>query len=126
MLYEFTGKVVSIGQTKSFGSSNFTKREIVVEQTDSKYPNVVCFTAKKDKCSILDGVPVGVTAKVKFSIDGRKWDGPNGVRYFTDLTLHSIDCSAADGGGAGGSQVPYQTQTPGPSVTQEDDANLPF
>lgn len=84
--YEITGTVVALGETKTF-DSGFTKRDIVVDvSTNPQYPSPVPFTFKKDRCALLGPVKVGDQVTVKFSVDGRKWDGPNGTRYFTDLS----------------------------------------
>lgn len=98
--YEYKGVVELIGETKAFGSSGFTKRELVVgnpPDVPSNYPNPVLFTFKKDRCGLLDAFKVGDLVKIQFSIDGRRWDGPNGARYFTDLTGWKIEKIEADG-----------------------------
>ena len=71
-IYEYTGVVEEVGQTQSFGSNGFTKREIIIGNdvdSTSKYPNPVKFTFKKDNCSLLDGIGKGQRAKVRFAID---------------------------------------------------------
>ncbi len=98
--YEYKGVVEEIGQTMSVGSNGFTKRECVVgNDVDSmnKYPNPVLFTFKKDRCALLDSVKKGDRVKIDFTIDGRRWDGPKGVRYFTDLTGWKVEILHADG-----------------------------
>ena len=92
--YDYTGVVELVGETKEFGTNGFTKRDLVVgNDVDSmnKYPNPVLFTFKKDRCALCDAVKKGDRVKVNFTIDGRRWDGPNGTRYFTDLTGWKID-----------------------------------
>ena len=91
--YDYTGVVELVGETKAFGTNGFTKRDLVVgNDVDSmnKYPNPVLFTFKKDRCSLCDAVKQGDRVKVQFTIDGRRWDGPNGTRYFTDLTAEGL------------------------------------
>ena len=99
-IYEYTGVVEEVGQTQSFGSNGFTKREVIIGNdvdSTSKYPNPVKFTFKKDNCSLLDGVAKGQRAKVRFAIDGRRWEGPRGVQFFVDLTGLKIEVLNADG-----------------------------
>ena len=99
-IYEYTGVVEEVGQTQSFGSNGFTKREIIIGNdvdSTSKYPNPVKFTFKKDNCSLLDGIGKGQRAKVRFAIDGRRWEGPRGVQYFVDLTGLKVEVLNADG-----------------------------
>lgn len=90
--YEIKGVVESVGETKAFGQSGFVKREIVVNiaAPGSTYPNPVLLTLKKDKCALADGLREGQEVTAQVTIDGRRWDGPNGVRYFTELNVWKI------------------------------------
>ena len=55
-MYEFTGKVKRIGETKVF-ANNFTKRELVVtESGGGEWPNVVGFWLKRAACGQLDAL----------------------------------------------------------------------
>lgn len=95
--YEITGTVVAIGETKTF-ESGFTKRDIVVDvSTNPQYPSPVQFTFKKDRVALLTPVKVGDSVTLKFSVDGRAWNGPNGVKYFNDITGWSCVVSVAAG-----------------------------
>lgn len=99
-LFDYTGVVEEVGQTQSFGSNGFTKRDLIVGNdvdSPSKYPNPVKFTFKKDNCSLVDGITKGQRVKIRFAIDGRRWDGPKGVAYFVDLTALKIEVINADG-----------------------------
>ena len=90
-MYEFIGKVRSVGELQTF-ASGFSKRDLVVEEErDGRWPNVVAFAFKKDNAVLLDGMSPGVRVKVGFAVDGREWTDPKTgkVRYFSDLTaLH--------------------------------------
>jgi len=117
-----------IGETKAFGANGFTKRELVVgNDVDSpnKYPNPVLFTFKKERCSLVDAVKQGDRVKVQFTIDGRRWDGPNGTRYFTDLTGWKIDVLNADGTATEPVPVPQPAEAPA-DVDAGDPDDLPF
>ena len=99
-LYEYTGVVKKILPVQTF-SSGFTKRDIVLtDDVDSqnRYPSVIPFTFKKDRCSLLDSVQEGQRVKVQFAIDGREWTNPQGqVKYFTDLTGLKLEVLNGDG-----------------------------
>jgi hypothetical protein len=126
--YDYTGVVEVIGETKAFGANGFTKRELVVgNDVDSpnKYPNPVLFTFKKERCSLVDAVKQGDRVKVQFTIDGRRWDGPNGTRYFTDLTGWKIDVLNADGTATEPVPVPQPAEAPA-DVDAGDPDDLPF
>ena len=94
-LFEITGKVVAVNDAKTF-ASGFTKRDIVINTSaNPSFDSPVPFTFKNDKTAILDGVKTGDEVKVKFGIDGRKWDGANGTRYFVDLTGFGLEVTKA-------------------------------
>ena len=126
--YDYTGVVEVVGETKAFGTNGFTKRELVVGNdvdSQNKYPNPVLFTFKKDRCSLVDAVKKGDRVKVQFTIDGRRWDGPNGTRYFTDLTGWKIDVLNADGTATEPVPVPQPAEAPA-DVDAGDPDDLPF
>ncbi len=125
--YEYKGVVEEIGQTQSFGANGFTKRECVVgNDVDSlnKYPNPVLFTFKKERCSLLDTVKKGDRVKIQFTIDGRRWDGPKGVRYFTDLTGWKVEIVNADGTSV--EPMPEPAAAPAADPVASDLDDLPF
>ncbi|MBQ5531007.1 MAG: DUF3127 domain-containing protein [Kiritimatiellae bacterium] len=99
-IYEYTGVVEKILEPQTF-PSGFTKRDIVLTDdigSDSKWPNHIAFTFKKDNVSLLDGLKNGQRAKIRFAIDGREWTNPQGqTKYFTDLTGLKIEALAAEG-----------------------------
>ena len=126
--YDYTGVVEVIGETKAFGTNGFTKRELVIGNdvdSQNKYPNPVLFTFKKDRCSLVDAVKKGDRVKVQFTIDGRRWDGPNGTRYFTDLTGWKIDVLNADGTATEPVPVPQPAEAPA-DIDAGDPDDLPF
>ena len=87
-IYEYTGIVETVCELQTF-SSGFTKRDLVLtddNDVQTKYPNHIAFTFKKDNTAKLDKVQKGQRAKVRFAIDGRVWQDPKTGknRYFTD------------------------------------------
>jgi hypothetical protein len=124
--YNYQGVVEEVGQTQSFGTNGFTKREIIVgNDVDSpnKWPNPVKFTFKKDNCSLLDGISKGQRVKLRFTIDGRRWDGPKGVAYFVDLTALNIEVLNSDGTST--EPVPAPAD-PDVAFDVGDDSDIPF
>jgi hypothetical protein len=128
-MYEMSGTVKKIGDVQTF-ASGFSKRELIVEEEkDSKWPNVVAFTFKKDGMAKIENVKPGDRVKVGFAVDGREWTDPKSgtTRYFTDLTglfvepLAGIPDAPAEAE-APRSNSPLMTE-PAPSV---DDEDLPF
>ena len=142
-IYEYTGVVEFIGETKAFGANGFTKRDFVVGNdvdTMSYYPNPVLFTFKRERCTLCDAVKVGDRVKVQFTVEGRRWDSPQGVRYFVDLTAWKVEILNADGSSMTPTVAPTMASTvtpppPPPPVVPSIDAgaaiagdpeNLPF
>lgn len=99
VFYDYTGVVEEVCAVQTF-ASGFTKRDVIVGNdvdSGSAYPNPVKFSFKKNNCALLDTVRKGQRVKVRFSVDGRRWDGPKGVQYFVDLTGFKIEVLDADG-----------------------------
>ena len=97
--YDYTGVVEEVMATQTF-ASGFTKRDVIIGNdvdSQSKYPNLVKFSFKKDNCALLDGIKKGQRCKVHFVVDGRRWDGPKGTQYFVDLTALKIEVLNEDG-----------------------------
>ena len=114
MMYEYQGMVEEVGPVQTIGTNGFTKRDLIVDNdidSDNRYPNPVKFSFKRMNCALLDPIQKGMRVKVRFAIDGRRWDGgTRGTQYFVDLTGVKIDVIGADGNvvapGAPASAVP--------------------
>ena len=120
-MYEFTGKVKAVGELQTF-ASGFSKRDLIVEEERvGNWPNVVAFSFKKEKASMLDGMVPGVRVKVGFAVDGREWTDPTTgkVRYFSDLT--ALNLERLD-------ETVSTPETPMPDEVDDlgDDGKLPF
>lgn len=90
---QLEGKIKSIGETQSVGSSNFQKRELVLT-TNETYPQVILIEFVQDKCPILDKYKVGQEVSIGINIRGREWTNPQGeVKYFNSIVGWKIDGS---------------------------------
>jgi len=122
---DVTGILKVKGQTQQV-SEKFKKREIVITDNSSQYPQHISFQLTQDKCSIIDNYNVGDEIKVHFNLRGREWTSPQGeVKYFNSLEAWRIEGNAAgasnnNSGGASMNDV-AATFT---AASQEDD--LPF
>lgn len=124
-----TGELHTIGTTQSFGSNGFRKRDIVVMEEGTKFPNPVKFTLKKDHCELADNFHEGDKVTVTASISGREWTNPknNVVSYFIDLDAYKIE--DANGGakqGKKGNSVPSPAVPPVEDAYSIDDDEMPF
>ena len=95
---EIRGKVLSIGEVWQNNTGTFWKREVVIE-TGYKFPNPIKVTFQKDATSHLDDLKVDDCVIVPYVLNGREWDGPNGVQYFVDIV--GMGLTKIGGGGKG-------------------------
>lgn len=89
--FQVSGKVLEVGETQTF-SSGFQKRSIIVEASRdaARFSNQIEVTLKKESCEQGDALHVGDSVDVEGFVEGRRWDGPNGVRHFVDLSVKSL------------------------------------
>jgi len=88
---ELVGKVKVLGETATFGSSGFRKRELVIT-TDEQYPQMILIEFVQDKCDLLNSFAVGQDVEVGINIRGREWVNPEGVaKYFNAIQGWRID-----------------------------------
>ena len=105
-------------------SDKFRKREFVLTDNSSQYPQHISFQLTQDKCSLIDQYNIGDELKVHFNLRGREWTSPKGeIKYFNTLEAWRIE------GGAGGSKNTAASMndvaaTTFTAASQEDD--LPF
>jgi hypothetical protein len=107
-----SGTIHAIFETKSVGAKGFMKREFIVE-TDEKYPQLLSIEATGDRTQLLDAVRAGEKVSVSINLKGRKWDGPNGTKFFNTLEAWKIERIGA----------PKSEPAAGGSVAQDD---IPF
>lgn len=114
---EIKGKVVEIVPEFRNESGTYWKQEIVVE-TGFRFPNPLKVSFQKEGTAHLEGVRPGDCVIIPYVINGRRWEGPNGVRYFTDIVgmgLKKIEGFAATPAAAAPS-TPAATTAPAPHV----------
>lgn len=123
---EVQGKIKLIGETKTFGSNGFQKREMVVT-TEEQYPQHIMIEFVQDKTSLLDAFQVGQPVKVGINLRGREWVSPQGeTKYFNSVQGWRIE-NLAGQQSSGGSNVPPPDQfEPASDLNEEDYDDLPF
>jgi hypothetical protein len=131
-MFKLTGTVKVVNSTVQV-SEKFSKREFVVTDTSSMYPQDIMFQATQDKCSLLDAVHTGEQVEVSFNLRGREWTSPQGeVKYFNTLEAWRIEkaTQAAGQGMPQGGPAPMNLDSvaaPIASNTAEsEDDDLPF
>ena len=114
-MFKIKATVKRVGQTAQV-SEKFSKRELVVEIADDKYPQVVSFEFTQDKCALLDGIMEGQEVEVSYTLRGREWTNENGdVRVFNTLNGFRVE---------GGSAPVVAAAVV--NTTDDDNEDLPF
>lgn len=113
---ELQGKLKLVGNTETFGSNGFQKREAVIT-TEEQYPQHILIEFVQDKCALLDSFRLGQTVKVGINLRGREWVNPQGeTKYFNSIQ---------------GWRIEAEKQTPAPASASnvnldEESDDLPF
>ena len=68
----YTGTIIFIGQTEVI-SDKFQKRQIVLSDKTSEYPQEICFEFTQAKCNDLDMHTVGGLVTVHYNLRGKLW-----------------------------------------------------
>lgn len=110
--HKITGFLILKHDEQTF-DSGFTKREFVIEGHD-KYPQEIKFELVKDKCAILDGIPLKSEIEVSFNIRGNEYKG----RHYVNLQAWRIDVLKE------GKEA--KVETPEPGNDEEEDDPIPF
>lgn len=124
---EVQGKIKMIGETATFGSNGFRKRELVVT-TEEQYPQHIMIEFVQDKTDLLNSYQAGQTVKVSINLRGREWVNPQGeTKYFNSIQGWRIENLAA---AAGASEMPPMPPAdafePATGLNEEDHDDLPF
>jgi hypothetical protein len=120
-----TGTIKVIKETQVV-SEKFQKREFVLTDTTSMYPQDILIELHQDKVGLLDIFSVGDNVEVGINIRGREWINPQGeVKYFNTIAgwriskiMDSVDRPMDTGD-------PRGMATKQESIMNEDD-DLPF
>ena len=126
-MFKLTGTLKVIKDTVQV-TEKFSKREFVVSENSSMYPQEIAFQAAQDKCSMLDGFTEGEQLEVSFNLRGREWTSPQGeVKYFNTLDAWRIEKMGQGMPQSGPSDMNLDTvPTPQANTQSEADDDLPF
>lgn len=84
--HTLTGTITHKMDLQTF-DSGFTKREFVVCDDAEKYPQEVKLELIKDKCAILDKIPLNSKVTVHFNIRGNEYKG----KFYVNLQAWRIE-----------------------------------
>ncbi|MBW2937017.1 DUF3127 domain-containing protein [Aureisphaera sp. CAU 1614] len=123
---EVQGKIKLIGETQTFGSNGFRKRELVVT-TEEQYPQHIMIEFVQDKTDLLNNYQIGQTVKVSINLRGREWVNPQGeTKYFNSIQgwrIENLDNAPT------GNMPPMPAEDafePISDFNEEDHDDLPF
>ncbi|WP_066221996.1 DUF3127 domain-containing protein [Formosa haliotis] len=123
---EVQGKIKMVGDTQTFGSNGFRKRELVVT-TEEQYPQHILVEFVQDKCDLLNSYNVGQNVKVSINLRGREWVNPQGeTKYFNSVQGWRIEALQDATSGAVPPVPPTDAFEPASSLNQDDHDDLPF
>jgi hypothetical protein len=118
-MFTITGEIKVIKETVQV-TEKFKKREFVLIDDSSQYPQFISFQLTQDRCGLLDASNVGDRITVNFNLRGREWTDKQGVvKYFNSLEVWRVETGVSS---------PASDIPPMPSTfnDEEDDGGLPF
>ncbi|WP_411767206.1 DUF3127 domain-containing protein [Winogradskyella sp. A3E31] len=121
------GRIKMIGETQTFGSNGFRKREVVVT-TEEQYPQHLMIEFVQDKTDLLNNFNEGQQVKVNINLRGREWVNPQGeTKYFNSIQGWRIEALQTEGGSPEMPPVPPSDAfEPAGDLNDDDHDDLPF
>ncbi len=77
-------------------SDKFKKREFVLTDSSTQYPQHIQFQLSQDRCTLIDNFKEGDQVEVHFNLRGREWTSPQDeIKYFNTLDAWKIVAGTA-------------------------------
>ncbi|MBU2928053.1 MULTISPECIES: DUF3127 domain-containing protein [Winogradskyella] len=124
---EVQGRIKMVGETQTFGSNGFRKREVVVT-TEEQYPQHIMVEFVQDKCDLLNSYKEGQQVKININLRGREWVNPQGeTKYFNSIQGWRIEGVQAQSASGDMPPVPpTEAFEPVSDLKEDDNDDLPF
>ena len=124
---EVQGRIKVIGETQTFGSNGFRKREVVVT-TEEQYPQHLSIEFIQDKTDLLNNYQVGQQVKIGINLRGREWVNPQGeTKYFNSIQGWRIEAVQSEPMSDNVPPVPpAEAFEPAGDLNEDDHDDLPF
>lgn len=96
--------ILKVKKDEEVVNEKFKKREFVITDNSSQYPQHISFQLTQARCELLDPFQIGQEITVHFNLRGREWASPSGeVKYFNSLEAWKLD-------GNGGAAAPSSSR----------------
>ena len=124
---EVQGRIKVVGETQTFGSNGFRKREVVVT-TEEQYPQHIMVEFVQDKTDLLNNYQVGQQVKININLRGREWVNPQGeTKYFNSIQGWRIEALQSETPSGDMPPVPpTEAFEPVSDLKEGDHDDLPF
>lgn len=124
---EVQGRIKVVGETQTFGTNGFRKREVVVT-TEEQYPQHIMIEFVQDKTDLLNNFQVGQQVKISINLRGREWVNPQGeTKYFNSIQGWRIEAIQSDVSNPEMPPVPpAEAFEPANDLNEDDHDDLPF
>jgi hypothetical protein len=122
-MFSITGKLVVKNGTEQV-TDKFKKREFVIADESSQYPQEIIFQLVQDKVDLIDPYQEGDMLKVNFNLRGRRWQNPKTgeTRFFNSLDAWRLEKAETE---KIGSDLPPLPQSE-PANLDDGSDDLPF
>ncbi|MBI3511523.1 MAG: DUF3127 domain-containing protein [Bacteroidetes bacterium] len=127
-MFNITG-VLKLKTDEQKVSDRFRKRDFIITDNSSQYPQHITFQLVQDKCSLIDRFNPGDEIRVYFNLRGREWTPKDGgpLKYFNTVEAWKIE--PANNMAQNNPAVQMNQSAPAPDVstfTSGGSDDLPF
>lgn len=95
-MFTMTGRLIVKKDAEQI-TDTFKKREFVLSDEGSQYPQEIMFQLVQDKCDLIEPFKENDEIKVNFNIRGRRWESPKGeTKFFVSLDAWRLEKVSKD------------------------------
>lgn len=123
-MFSINGKLIVKNDAEQV-TEKFKKREFVISDDGSQYPQEIMFQLVQDKCDLIDPYNIGDEIKVNFNLRGRRWENPktSETKFFVSLDAWRLEKVTQES--PANNLPPLPTSEPANIGSDESD-DLPF
>lgn len=123
-MFSINGKLIVKNDAEQV-TEKFKKREFVISDEGSQYPQEIMFQLVQDKCDLIDPYNIGDEIKVNFNLRGRRWENPktNETKFFVSLDAWRLEKVTQES--PANNLPPLPTSEPA-NIGNDDSDDLPF